>query len=89
MQCLRRLAEDYSRETGAAIYLPVSHLAIAERAALPHEEVLDILQRLAMARLIVHASEAGIDGDGYVLPEVGRLLEFLEFLELKERFGTV
>ena len=35
------------------------------------------------------AEDAGIDGPGYVIPEVGRLLEFLEFLELKERFGQV
>ena len=31
--------------------------------------------------------EARLAELGYVLPEVGRLLEFLEFLELKERFG--
>ena len=42
-----------------------------------------------MARLVVPASQAGVDSPGYVLPEVGRLLEFLEFLELKERFGKL
>ena len=31
--------------------------------------------------------DAGIDGDGFIVPEVGRLLEFLEFLNLKDRFG--
>jgi hypothetical protein len=35
------------------------------------------------------AEEAGIQGSGYVVPEVGRLLDFLEFLELKEKFGRV
>jgi hypothetical protein len=30
---------------------------------------------------------AGIEGDGFIVPEVGRLLEFLEFLNLKDRFG--
>jgi hypothetical protein len=57
--------------------------------ALPEPEVVEILGRLAMAGLIVGARDAGIDAEGYVLPEVGRLLEFLEFLELKERFGNL
>jgi CRP/FNR family transcriptional regulator, cyclic AMP receptor protein len=88
VQCLRQLAEDHAGEGHAgAVYLPISHEEIAARVALAPDDVLDILQRLAAARLVVHASEAGVDGDGYVLPEVGRLLEFLEFLELRERFG--
>jgi hypothetical protein len=32
--------------------------------------------------------DAGIEGDGFIVPEVGRLLEFLEFLSLKDRFGV-
>ena len=27
-------------------------------------------------------------GNGFIVPEVGRLLEFLEFLNLKDRFGV-
>jgi CRP-like cAMP-binding protein len=89
VQCLRRLAEDHTPASGGAVIIPVSHVEIAARVALPPDEVLDILQRLAMARLIIHTSEAGLETDGYVIPEVGRLLEFLEFLELKERFDGV
>ena len=89
VQCLRRLAEDHTPASGGAVIIPVSHVEIAARVALPPDEVLDILQRLAMARLIIHTSEAGLEADGYVIPEVGRLLEFLEFLELKERFDGV
>ena len=89
VQCLRRLAEDGSSGAGGAVYIPTSHIEIASLVALKNDEVLDILQRLAMAGLIVHAAEAEVGDDGYVIPEVGRLLEFLEFLELKERFGAV
>ena len=91
VQCLRQLADEYAGTdpTHGGVYLPVSHPEIALRVALPPDEVLDILQRLAMARLVVHSSEAGIEGDGYVVPEVGRLLEFLEFLELRDRFGDL
>ena len=87
--CLRQLADEYHVEGYAGVYIPIPHVELARRAALPADEVLDILQRLALARLVVHASEAGVDGDGYVVPEVGRLLEFLEFLELRDRFGEV
>jgi CRP/FNR family transcriptional regulator, cyclic AMP receptor protein len=86
---LRQLADEYHVEGYSGVYIPIPHTELARRVALPADEVLDILQRLALARLIVHASEAGVDGDGYVVPEVGRLLEFLEFLELRDRFGEV
>jgi CRP/FNR family cyclic AMP-dependent transcriptional regulator len=87
--CLRQLADEYQVDGYAGVYIPIPHLELARRVALGPDEVLDVLQRLALARLVVHASEAGIEGDGYVVPEVGRLLEFLEFLELRDRFGEV
>jgi CRP-like cAMP-binding protein len=87
VQCLRRLAEEHADPGEGAVYIPVPHTEIAQRAALPPDEVMDILHRLALARLVVHASEANIPGDGFIVPEVGRLLEFLEFLELRDRFG--
>ena len=89
VQCLRQLADEHNPDGGGAVYLPVAHAEISVRVALPPDEVLDILQRLSMARLVIHSSEAGIEGDGYVVPEVGRLLEFLEFLEVRDRFGDV
>lgn len=87
--CLRQLSDEYHVDGYPGVYIPIPYPELARRVALPADEVLDILQRLALARLVVHASEAGIDGDGYVVPEVGRLLEFLEFLELRDRFGEV
>jgi CRP/FNR family cyclic AMP-dependent transcriptional regulator len=92
VQCLRRLAEEQLAAAGSAtesaIYLPVSTDDIAVRVALPPREVETILERLTTARLVIHARDAAIPGPGYVIPEVGRLLEFLEFLELKDRFAT-
>jgi CRP/FNR family transcriptional regulator, cyclic AMP receptor protein len=92
VQCLRRLAEEQLAAAGSAtesaIYLPVSTDDIAVRVALPPREVEAILERLTSARLVIHARDAAIPGPGYVIPEVGRLLEFLEFLELKDRFAT-
>lgn len=92
VQCLRRLAEEQLAAAGSAtesaIYLPVSTDDIAVRVALPPREVEAILERLTSARLVIHARDAAIPGPGYVIPEVGRLLEFLEFLELKDRFAV-
>jgi CRP/FNR family cyclic AMP-dependent transcriptional regulator len=90
VQCLRRLAEEQlaaAESAESAIYLPVQLEDIAARVALPAHEVADILERLTSARLVIHAGDAGIPGPGYVIPEVGRLLEFLEFLELRDRAG--
>lgn len=91
VQCLRQLADQQTggHDEGAAVYIPIGLEDLAARVALRDDEVADVLQRLGMARLVLHASEAGIDGHGYVIPEVGRLLEFLEFLELKYEFGQV
>jgi len=63
---------------------------IAERVGLPVHEVSEVIERLRAAQLVVAARDAGIAGDGFVVPEVGRLLEFLEYFELghlKERLG--
>ena len=90
VQCLRRLAEDQIEAAGGqgsetSIYLPIQLEDLAQKVALPAHEVADVLERLHAARLVVLAEDAGIVGPGYVIPEVGRLLEFLEFLELRDR----
>lgn len=94
VQCLRRLSEEQLEAAGqggaeAAIYIPVQLEDIAARVALAPHEVAEIMERLASASLVMNAEDAGISGSGYVVPEVGRLLDFLEFLELKEKFGRV
>jgi CRP-like cAMP-binding protein len=93
VQCLRRLAEEQITAAGgqgaeSAIYLPIPLEDLSQRVALPAHEVADVLERLHHARLVVVAEEAGIVGPGYVIPEVGRLLEFIEFLELRDRDRT-
>jgi hypothetical protein len=75
---------------GTAILVPKDATDIAARVGLPLAEVNDVLARLRAARLVLLASDAGIDSgsDGFIVPEVGRLLEFLEFLNLKDRFES-
>ncbi len=97
VQCLRRMAEEQLQFAGAAgqpgmtpgtaILVPKRAEDIAIRVGLPLHEVVDVLDRLRSARLILLAEDAGITGHGFIVPEVGRLQEFLECLNLKDRFG--
>jgi CRP-like cAMP-binding protein len=94
VQCLRHMAEEQLRlaaqtqSVGTAILVPKRAEDIAVRVGLPVHEVIDVLDRLRAARLVLLAEDAGIEGDGFLVPEVGRLLEFLEFLSLKDRYGV-
>ena len=94
VQCLRQMAEEQIQLAGAAvnagtaILVPKRVEAIAARVGLPVHEVIEVVDRLRASRLVLLAEDAGIDGDGFIVPEVGRLLEFLEFLNLKDRFGS-
>ncbi len=94
VQCLRHLAEEQLElagtqvSHGSAILVPKRIEDVATRVGLPVHEVLEVVDRLRAARLVLLAEDAGIEGDGFIVPEVGRLLEFLEFLNLKDRFGA-
>lgn len=94
VQCLRHLADEQIERLGAtmgsgtAILVPARAEDIAERVGLPTHDVLEVLDRLRASNLVLLAEDAGIGGDGFIVPEVGRLLEFLEFLNLKDRFGA-
>lgn len=93
VQCLRHFAEEQILLAGAnvtagtAILVPKRVEDIAARVGLPVHEVIEVVDRLRASRLVLLAEDAGIEGDGFIVPEVGRLLEFLEFLNLKDRFG--
>ncbi len=97
VQCLRQMADEQMQlagasgvgtTTGSAILVPKRVEDIATRAGLPVHEVIDVVDRLRAARLVLLAEDAGIDGHGFIVPEVGRLLEFIEFLNLKDRYGV-
>lgn len=94
VQCLRHLAEEQLQLAGTplahgvAILVPKGVADIAERVGLNTDEVTEVVDRLRAAGLVLTARDAGVDSDGFVIPEVGRLLEFLEFLNLKDQFDS-
>lgn len=85
VKALRQLAEDADGPSEAGLFINISTHELATRTSMTRQELLEILQRLALSGLVIFAEEAGINRPGFILPEVGRLLEFLEFLDLKER----
>jgi CRP-like cAMP-binding protein len=93
VQCLRHMAEEQlalagtQLTSGTAILVPKRVEDIAARVGLPVHEVIDVVDRLRQARLVLMAEDAGIEGEGFLLPEVGKLMEFLEYLSLQDRFG--
>jgi CRP/FNR family cyclic AMP-dependent transcriptional regulator len=82
------LAETTLTLQGTEVLVPKRVSDIAARVGLSVDEVNEVLDRLRAARLILSPSDAGLPGDGFIVPEVGRLQEFLEFLTLKDRFGA-
>jgi CRP-like cAMP-binding protein len=98
VQCLRHMAEEQPAvaasqpmapqlAAGTAILVPRGSADIAQRVGLPVAEVDDVINRLRAARLVLLARDAGIAGDGFIVPEVGRLLEFLELVSFEDRFS--
>src|SRR5262249_27934913 len=96
VQCLRHMADEQLQlasgqpvapplAPGTAIFVPRRPADIAERVGLPVREVAEVIDRLRSARLVLLAEDTGMPGDGFVVPEVGRLLEFLELASLEGR----
>ena len=87
VQCLRQLANEElagQPAPGIAILVRKSARDIAERTGLALAEVQEVLSRLAAAQLVVPSEETS--RSGYLIPEVGQLSEFLEFLQLRDRY---
>jgi len=79
---LRLQAERSGQREGPGIKVNWTVKTLAERVGLPLAEVELVLKRLATARLVTV-----VEG-GFIIPEVGQLQDYLEFLDVKEKFGV-
>ncbi len=87
VQCLRQLANEElagQPAPGIAILVRKSARELAERTGLSLAETHEVLTRLAAAQLVVPSEDTA--RSGYLIPEVGQLSEFLEFLQLRDRY---
>jgi CRP/FNR family transcriptional regulator, cyclic AMP receptor protein len=78
---LRRMAEESGVREVEGVYIDISMYEVADRIGCDDSEVADIVDKLARARLLKRQQR------GVLIPEVGRLQDFLEFLEMKDRFA--
>ena len=81
---LKRHAEAYGEETERGIFVHVSPADLAREVGADVRHVHEVLKRLERLRI---ASSEGQEG-GILVADVGRLLEFLEFLETPAKFGV-
>lgn len=79
---LRALADQRGQSDGPGVRVDISVEELADMVAAKPKQVLEGLERLEKARLV--KKEPG----SISIAEVGRLGEFLEFLDMKERFGA-
>ena len=79
---LRVLAETSGVTDGPGVRVDISNAELASLCNLSMEEVGLGLERLERAHLVWR------EGDSLFLPEPNSLGEFLEFLDIKERFGA-
>jgi CRP/FNR family transcriptional regulator, cyclic AMP receptor protein len=69
-----------AREDGS-VWVPIRRPELAAEIGLSEAETEDVLVRLRRLRIVEDGEE------GFVVSDVQRLQEFLEFLEMRERFG--
>jgi CRP/FNR family cyclic AMP-dependent transcriptional regulator len=82
---LKRRAETLGEETPSGIKVNVSPAELAKEVGAEERHVREVLARLR--RLRIASEEQGPEGRSIVVADVGRLLEFLEFLETPKKFG--
>ncbi len=75
------------KAVAGGIQVQVAPDDLAIKVGLKTHEVKEVLEKLLRARLI-RVDDAGVGG-ALVIHDVNRLREFLEFLEMKEKFGDI
>lgn len=78
---LRAQAEVDGRPEGPGIKVDWSIETLAQRVGLSEEEVGQVLKKLSKARLVTPTE------DGFIIPQLGRLGDYLDFLEMKDKYG--
>ena len=82
VQCLWQMSDTVTPIDEVGVEIPMTVDQLAGRVGLEPDEVARVVERLAENKLLVRRDE------GFLVPEVGRLYDFLEFLEMRERFRS-
>ena len=79
---LSRIAEEFGTKRPDGVHVPTSTIDLASSIGLDEGQVIEVMNRLVRLR-ILHAVPEG----GWVVHDPNRLQEFLEFLEMRDKFG--
>jgi CRP-like cAMP-binding protein len=79
---LKRHAEAYGEATPNGVKVNVSPDDLAREVGIDVDDVHDVLARLRRLRIASEGNDRSI-----LIADVGRLLEFLEFIDMPRRFG--
>ncbi|HUU03349.1 MAG TPA: Crp/Fnr family transcriptional regulator [Myxococcota bacterium] len=71
------------KPVAGGVFVEADTSGLARKIGLQEEQVGEVLGKLMNAKLI------RVQEGGYLIHDVGRLREFLEFLEMKEKFGDI
>lgn len=77
----RQANEIGQTRSDGSVLVPLSAMELSREIGLEESETLEVIARLRRLRMVETNDE------GFVISDVARLHEFLEFLELRERFG--
>jgi CRP/FNR family transcriptional regulator, cyclic AMP receptor protein len=80
---LTHIASKFGKETSDGLAVDMSVKELAGKVGLEIEPVNEVLNKLIRSKLLK------ITESGLVIQDVTKLREFLEFLEMKEKFGDI
>lgn len=80
---LSQIAVKQGQQSADGLVLEISLKEIASKIGLEIDPVNEVMNKLIRARLVK------LTENGLIIQDVGKLREFLEFLEMKEKFGDI
>jgi len=83
VHALLNLCHGAPRADDGAVVIAIHADALADQTSVDPKKTREVLSRLERSRLVIP------DGKSMRVPDVIKLAEFLEFLEMRERFGDV
>ncbi len=83
VHALLNMCHGAPRDEDGAVRLSLTADTLAEQTSVDPKKTIEVLSRLERSRLVLPGDDA------LRVPDVVKLAEFLEFLEMRERFGDV
>lgn len=80
---LSKVAEQTGQEVEGGIFVPITSSDLADKVGLDEPVAHEVMMRLVRNGMIQEVQ------GGWVVSDIPRLQEFLEFLEMKEKYGDV